>query len=86
MTSGRLRAFYEDPAVPASSGPDRARRQADMLAEVLAGVQPPARIIDVGCGDGFATHVAAQRNAGHASPGSTGPRARLRPRDSAGSQ
>ncbi len=60
-----LRAFYEDPAVPASSGPDRARRQADMLAEVLAGVQAPARIIDVGCGDGFATHVAAQRNAGH---------------------
>ena len=28
-----LRDFYEDPAVPASSGPDRAYRQAEMLAE-----------------------------------------------------
>ena len=28
----KLRDFYEDPAVPASSGPDRARRQAAMLA------------------------------------------------------
>jgi len=76
--SASLRDFYEDPAVPASSGPDRARRQAEMLAEVLAarghgGSSPwastavgrPAVILDVGCGDGFATGVAAQRNPGH---------------------
>lgn len=60
-----LRDFYEDPAVPASSGPDRAYRQAEMLAHVLAGVTRPATILDVGCGDGFATGVAAQRNPGH---------------------
>jgi ubiquinone/menaquinone biosynthesis C-methylase UbiE len=60
-----LREFYEDPAVPASSGPDRASRQAEMLAEVLAGAPGPATILDVGCGDGFATSVAARRNGGH---------------------
>lgn len=60
-----LRAFYEDPAVPASSGPDRAYRQAEMLADVLAAVPAPARILDVGCGDGFATSVAAHRNRAH---------------------
>ena len=60
-----LRDFYEDPAVPASSGPDRARRQAAMLADLLRSVQAPATIIDVGCGDGFATKVAAEHNAGH---------------------
>jgi SAM-dependent methyltransferase len=61
----RLREFYEDPAVPASSGPDRAGRQAEMLAEVLAEVPRPATILDVGCGDGLATGVAAARNRGH---------------------
>ncbi len=60
-----LRDFYSDPAVPASSGPDRARRQAEMLAEVLAGTPGQARILDVGCGDGFATGVAAARLPGH---------------------
>lgn len=60
-----LRDFYDDPAVPASSGPDRARRQAEMLTRVLAELPSPARILDVGCGDGFATSVAAQRNPGH---------------------
>jgi SAM-dependent methyltransferase len=59
-----LRDFYENPAVPASSGPDRARRQAAMLAEVLAG-STGARIVDIGCGDGFALAMAAQRNPGH---------------------
>jgi 2-polyprenyl-3-methyl-5-hydroxy-6-metoxy-1,4-benzoquinol methylase len=60
-----LREFYENPAVPASSGPDRAQRQARMLGEVLREIPAPARILDVGCGDGFATQIAAQRNAGH---------------------
>lgn len=36
-----------------------------MLAEVLAAMPAPAKIVDVGCGDGFATQVAARRNAGH---------------------
>jgi len=60
-----LRGFYEDPAVPASSGPDRAYRQAEMLAGVLAVAPAPALILDVGCGDGFATGVAARRNPAH---------------------
>ena len=60
-----LRDFYEDPAVPASSGPDRARRQADMLAGILATSGEQARILDVGCGDGFATGVAAAKLPGH---------------------
>jgi len=60
-----LRDFYEDPAVPARSGPDRAHRQADMLAQILAGIPAPALILDVGCGDGFATGVALQRNRAH---------------------
>lgn len=60
-----LREFYADPAVPATSGPDRAYRQAAMLAQVLATVPAPARIVDVGCGDGFATAVAASRNDPH---------------------
>jgi 2-polyprenyl-3-methyl-5-hydroxy-6-metoxy-1,4-benzoquinol methylase len=64
-SGNKLRDFYEDPAVPASSGPDRARRQAAMLADLLRSVPAPATIIDVGCGDGFATKVAAERNAGH---------------------
>jgi len=60
-----LRDFYEDPAVPASSGPDRAHRQADMLAGILATSGEQARILDVGCGDGFATGVAAAKLPGH---------------------
>ena len=64
-TGNALRDFYEDPAVPASSGPDRAYRQAAMLADVLRDVREPALIVDVGCGDGFATKVAADRNPGH---------------------
>lgn len=62
---GALRDFYDDPAVPASSGPDRARRQAEMLARVLADSPGPARVLDVGCGDGFATSVAERRNPEH---------------------
>jgi SAM-dependent methyltransferase len=60
-----LREFYENPAVPLSSGPDRARRQARMLADVLRSIPAPALIIDIGCGDGLATSIAAQLNPGH---------------------
>jgi SAM-dependent methyltransferase len=62
---GRLREFYEDPAVPLSSGPDRARRQAHMLTAVLRTVPAPALIVDIGCGDGTAASAAAALNPGH---------------------
>jgi 2-polyprenyl-3-methyl-5-hydroxy-6-metoxy-1,4-benzoquinol methylase len=60
-----LRDFYENPAVPLTSGLDRARRQARMLAAVLRDIHPPALIVDVGCGDGLATSVAASVSPGH---------------------
>jgi SAM-dependent methyltransferase len=60
-----LQAFYENPGVPLSSGPDRAGRQARMLAAILRGVAAPAVILDVGCGDGAALAVAARQNPAH---------------------
>jgi SAM-dependent methyltransferase len=60
-----LRAFYEKDGVPLSSGPDRARRQARMLGEILPGAKTPALILDVGCGDGAALATAATQNPGH---------------------
>jgi SAM-dependent methyltransferase len=74
-----LHAFYEGQQVPLSSGPDRARRQARMLADVLStpngrdgtvvtGWQPQpgaSTVVDVGCGDGAALAVAARVNRGH---------------------
>jgi SAM-dependent methyltransferase len=60
---GRLRAFYEDPGTTVSSGPERARRQARMLAAVLAQRTGAQRIVDVGCGDGSATDLASGLNA-----------------------
>ena len=60
-----LQEFYENPAVPLSSGPDRARRQARILARVLRTVTAPAVIVDIGCGDGLATSVAARLSPGH---------------------
>jgi SAM-dependent methyltransferase len=65
MSAAPLRSFYEKPEVPASSGPDRARRHAQMLQEVLRDVSSPASIVDVGCGDGAATILAARVNPGH---------------------
>jgi SAM-dependent methyltransferase len=62
---GPLREFYDNPEIPASSGPDRAERMAQMLAAALGGVAAPACILDLGCGDGSATSLAAQRNPGH---------------------
>jgi SAM-dependent methyltransferase len=55
--NGWLHDFYEDPGTTFSSGADRARRQARMLAAVLAGRTGPQQIVDVGCGDGAATHL-----------------------------
>jgi SAM-dependent methyltransferase len=64
--SGRpLQEFYETPGVPLSSGPDRARRQARMLAGILHGRTDPAVIVDLGCGDGSALAVAAGLNPAH---------------------
>jgi len=62
---GPLREFYENPEVPASSGPDRAQRMAGLLSAALRGVPAPARVLDVGCGDGTAASLAARRNPGH---------------------
>jgi len=61
--TGRLRAFYEDPGTTVSSGPERARRQAAMLATVLAGRTGAQRIVDVGCGDGSATSLVSDLSA-----------------------
>jgi SAM-dependent methyltransferase len=62
---GGLRGFYENPDVPVSSGPDRAVRMAGLLGQALDGVTGRACILDVGCGDGTAAVLAAQRNPGH---------------------
>jgi len=62
---GGLREFYESPEVPLSSGADRARRQARMLASALRDVPSPACIVDIGCGDGEAASVALAANPGH---------------------
>jgi len=63
--SDPLQTFYETPGVPLSSGPDRARRQARMLAGILRDVPAPAVVLDVGCGDGSALAVVATQNPGH---------------------
>ncbi len=60
-----LREFYDSPGVPLASGPDRARRQARMLAGVLNGLSAPAVVVDLGCGDGTALAVAAAGQTAH---------------------
>ena len=60
-----LQAFYETPGTPLSSGPDRARRQARMLAAILQDAKGPAVVLDVGCGDGSALATAAAQNPAH---------------------
>ena len=65
VTTHPLQEFYSGPDVPLSSGPDRARRQARMLAAVLRGVAGPAVILDLGCGDGSALAVATTQNPRH---------------------
>ncbi|MBO8190926.1 class I SAM-dependent methyltransferase [Streptomyces oryzae] len=58
-----LQELYEDPATPVASGPDRARRQAALLARALGAT--PATVLDIGCGDGTAAAVAARALPGH---------------------
>jgi SAM-dependent methyltransferase len=58
MTQPELRQLYEDPATPLSSGVERARLQADILAGMAAAAGRPLRAVDIGCGDGMATAVA----------------------------
>jgi SAM-dependent methyltransferase len=60
-----LHDFYENPQSPASSGPDRASRMAGLLSRALRGCTAPAVVLDVGCGDGTAASMAAERNPGH---------------------
>jgi len=60
-----LHDFYEVPGTTVSSGPDRARRQAQMLARVLAGRGGRQRIVDVGCGEGAATDLVKRLDPGN---------------------
>lgn len=63
MTTARrpagLQDLYEDPATPVASGPDRARRQAALLARAFRPATAPRTILDIGCGDGTAAAGAA---------------------------
>lgn len=63
--TGRLHAFYEDPGTTVTSGPDRARRQARMLAAILGRRAGPQQIVDIGCGDGAATDLVRQLDPGN---------------------
>jgi len=70
--SPALREFYENPAVPVASGPDRSRRQARMLAHALnaeaakgAEGNASATVLDIGCGDGTASATALPLLRGH---------------------
>jgi SAM-dependent methyltransferase len=63
--SAALQDFYEVPGTTVSSGPDRARRQAEMLAGVLAARGGRQRIVDVGCGEGTATHLVKRLDPGN---------------------
>jgi SAM-dependent methyltransferase len=59
MTARSLQQLYEDPATPLISGSPRARLQAQMLVDVAAGAHRPLRAVDVGCGEGTWTAMAA---------------------------
>jgi SAM-dependent methyltransferase len=61
MTERSLQRLYEDPGTPLSSGLERAELQAALLAEIAASSHRPLVAVDIGCGDGMATAVAATR-------------------------
>ena len=58
-TTHSLQQLYEDPATPLISGSPRARAQAQMLVDVASGAGRPLKAIDVGCGEGTWTSMAA---------------------------
>ena len=60
-----LNDFYEVPGTTVSSGPDRARRQAEMLAQVLGRRPGRQRIVDLGCGEGSATYLVRRLDPGN---------------------
>jgi SAM-dependent methyltransferase/uncharacterized protein YbaR (Trm112 family) len=63
-----LRSLYEDPTVVVASSLDRARRQLALVEPLLdqaAAGRRRLRILDVGCGDGAATALLADRAHGH---------------------
>jgi len=62
-----LRRLYEDPSTTVRSGEERARRQAAMLVAALRAAGRPARVVDIGCGDGASTDIA--RSVCRAAPG-----------------
>ena len=59
MTTRSLQQLYEDPATPLISGSGRARLQAQMLVEGALGAHRALRAVDVGCGTGTWTALAA---------------------------
>lgn len=61
MTSSThsLQQLYENPATPLISGSPRARLQAQMLVDVGAAAHRRLRAVDVGCGEGTWTAMAA---------------------------
>ena len=65
MSAARSALLRDSPRCrPARAGTGRAGRRG-LLAEVLRDAAAPASIVDVGCGDGAATILAAQVNPGH---------------------
>jgi SAM-dependent methyltransferase len=58
--AGPLQSLYELPVTPLSSGIERARLQAQMLAGIASVADKPLVVLDVGCGDGAATAVAGE--------------------------
>ena len=61
VTEPTLRQLYEDPRTPLSSGSERAKLQAAILAEAASSAARPLVAVDIGCGDGAATAVAMAR-------------------------
>jgi SAM-dependent methyltransferase len=59
VTTHSLQQLYEDPATPLISGSPRARKQAQMLVDAGTGAGRPLKAVDVGCGEGTWTAMAA---------------------------
>ncbi|WP_436776148.1 class I SAM-dependent methyltransferase [Yinghuangia sp. YIM S09857] len=59
-TPAALRAFHEADDTPYRSGADRIRRQLAMIRPVVEHAVKPLTVLDLGCGDGYATARLAQ--------------------------